>query len=133
MANINITPDKFADIALMFLSDKIINPEIAKGNKNFDDFISENGTRIKAALLKYYLDTSSRQRVQYKRIRGIFDGTDKSRHQIRIVPSGKEKEEEEEEKESGVVSKIKKIMKKVLLKQSLDMEEENILNEFLKM
>jgi len=122
MATLNLTSSEFADIALIWLFDQAMNPDQVK-NERFKDFLDKNSPKLKAPLIKYYLDTDSDKRLMYKRIKGVFEG-DNAIQQIRIGPDG-EIDKVKSEKE-GI---MKKIIKKVLLKQSLSIEDENMLKE----
>lgn len=87
------------------------------------DFISKHSSKIKTPLMKIYLDSNSEDRIRYKRIKGIFDGSSNSIQQIRIGPTEKIKGAEVKQ---GVV---KKILKKVLKKEELLPKEKSLLKE----
>jgi hypothetical protein len=74
--------------------------------------------------MAYYLDSDSQKRLNYKRISGIFKHTDKSIQQIRVGPS-KEITKIKNQKD-GLV---KKVIKKIMKKEDLTLEDEQILNE----
>jgi C4-type Zn-finger protein len=122
MATLNLDTNEFADIAIIWLFDQIMNPEQVQSEKLLN-FIEDNRTKIRTPLMKYYLDSGSEARTRYKRIKGVFDGSDDSIQQIRIGPS--EKLEKENKKESIV----KKIIKKILAKEELTLEDMKILKE----
>lgn len=127
---INVTPEEFQDVVVAFLFDKLLHPEdIVPDNEKFNKLakiMSNKG--MKSRLMSYYLDMDVRNRVQYKRIKNIFDGTTSSTAVINILPDKSRKEDEKEEKE-GI---IKKIIKKLLKKESITIDEENILLEVIK-
>lgn len=123
MATLNLTDKEFADIAMIWLFDQVMNPE-QNDNKRFGEFLEKHSSKIRTPLTKYYLDSDSETRLKYKRIKGVFDGTDNSIQQIRIGPS--KKEIEDEKKKDGIV---KRILKKVFTKEELDLEEKNMLKE----
>lgn len=125
MATLNLTNSEFADIVMIWLFDNSLNPEQIQ-NEKFKEFIDTQGSKIKPALIKYYLDSGSEARFRYKRIKGIFDGSDTSSiHQIRI--SNKEDNtKEEKENNNGIV---KKIIKKLIKKEELDLDEINFIKE----
>jgi hypothetical protein len=130
MASLNLTTKEFSDLALIYLFDQVMNPDQVT-NEHSREFIDAYSARIKTGLMKYYLDSDSSTRVMYKRIKGVFDGSDNNVHQIRIRPD-ESIEDKEEEKEEGKLKKIaKKIIKKILSKEDISLEERNILNEFI--
>lgn len=125
MATLNLTPEEFADIALLFLADKSVNPDkVVTGNENFEKFGEKAMPKIKGNLLKYYLDTDPQRRLEYKRIKGIFSGKKKDIQQIRIGPSDKIKDIKTKKK--GIASKI---LKKLLKQEQLNHEELELLIE----
>jgi len=125
MATLNLTTSEFADIITIFLFDSVMNPEQIN-NERFKEFINYNKSKIQASLIKYYLDSDSEKRLQYKRINGIFKGKDNSIQQIRIGP---DKDIKDIEKKKDSI--IKKVIKKIIKKESLTIEDENILREIV--
>ena len=123
MATLNLTKEEFADIAMIWLFDQVMNPEQID-NKTMKEFISSHSSKIKSPLIKFYLDTDNESRLRYKRIKGIFDGSNESVQQIRIGPSDKIKDIKKGKK--GI---IKKILSKVLKKEELSLEEKTLLKE----
>ena len=97
MATLNLTVNEFANIAIIWLFDHIMNPNQIE-NKNLQEFLLKHSSKIKIPLMKYYLDSSSKDRLRYKMIKGIFDGSDKSIQQIKIGPTEKIKYEEEKQR-----------------------------------
>ena len=124
MATLNLTRSEFADIAMIWLFDQVMNPEQVQNNETMKEFIEDHRSKIKSPLIKYYLDTNTEQRIGYKRIKGIFDGSDKSVQQIRIGPDEKIKEIRK-----GKEGIIRKVLKKVLAREQLTIEDEQILKE----
>lgn len=124
MATLNLTAKEFGDIALIWLFDQVMNPEQVDGN--LKEFIEDHRGKIKTPLTKYYLDSGSEARLRYKRIKGVFDGSDKSIQQIRIGPD--DKIEKVKKNKEGL---IKKVIKKLILKQDLSMEDEMFLKELI--
>jgi hypothetical protein len=93
MATLNLNRSEFENLVLIFLFDHVMNPEQIT-NDLFKDFIDQQGTKIKTQLMKSYLDSTGDEKLRYKRIGKLFDGTDKkSVHQIRV---GQIKEERKE-------------------------------------
>lgn len=125
MATLNLDTNEFADIAIIWLFDQIMNPEQVQSEKLLN-FIEDHRSKIRTPLMKYYLDSGSEARIRYKRIKGVFDGSDDSIQQIRIGPSEKI---EKENKKEGIV---KKIIKKILAKEELTLEDVKILKEMNK-
>ena len=128
MATLNLNTEEFGHIGMIWLFDQVMNPDQIQG-KQLKDFVRKHGSKIKTPLMKYYLDTTSEPRVQYKRIKGVFDGSDQSVQQIRIGPDDKKIEKEKKEKK-GIGNKIKKVLKKVLTREQLTLEDINILKEY---
>ena len=135
MATLNLTPEEFADISLLFLADKAINPDkVVTGNEKFNKFMDQNASQIKSKLLKYYLDADVERRKDYKFIKKVFKAGDtkSSMQQIRIGPTKVIKGMRKEK--SKVKELIKKITKKLLFKkEELEQEERELLVEILKL
>jgi hypothetical protein len=125
MATLNLTTTEFADIGMIWLFDQVMNPEQVK-SKDLKEFIKANGSKLKTPLMKYYLDTGSEPRVKYKRIKGVFDGSDKSIQQIRIGP---DEQIDKVKKEKGIV---KKILKKIIAKEQLNLKDTIIIKSYLR-
>jgi len=125
MATLNLTSTEFADIAMIWLLDQVMNPEQVQEGK-FKDFLEKHSSKIKTPLIKYYLDTRGEPRVMYKRIKGVFDGSDKSIQQIRIGPDEEIKKLDKAKK--GIVSKL---IKKIIAKEQLTIEDEQMLKEII--
>lgn len=118
MTTLNLTDKQFADIAMIWLFDQIMNPE-QTDNEDLKEFLEKHSSKLKTPLMKYYLDSDKQMRERYKRIKGVFDGSDTTNvHQIRISHS--EKTLEKEKKKDGIV---KKILKKVFMKESIDRKD----------
>lgn len=129
MATLNLNTDEFADIGMIWLFDQVMNPDQIQSEK-LKDFIRKHGSKIKTPLMKYYLDTTSEPRVQYKRIKGVFDGSDQSVQQIRIGPKDRI---EKLNTKAGFSKNVKKVLKKVLTKkEQLTVDDKNIINEYIK-
>ena len=133
MATVNLTPKQFGDLVVSFLLDKILHPEeVVPGDEDFDKFIeSIKGKGAKSALTQHYVQMDSQSRLNYKRIKDIFDGTDNTIQNIKVMPEKKLPKKSKKEKE-GFLKKVGKEVLKKLLGQgplSLDKEEWEILNE----
>lgn len=128
MATLNLNTEQFADVGMIWLFDQVMNPDQIQSEK-LKDFINKHGSKIKTPLMKYYLDTTSEPRVQYKRIKGVFDGSDQSVQQIRIGPDDRI---EKLNTKAGFSKKIKKVLKKIITKKEhLTLDDRNILKEGL--
>lgn len=125
MAILNLTKDEFADIAIIWLFDQVINPNQIN-NERFKEFLFKEKTKMKSDLLAYYFDSPPMMKAKYKRIKGIFDGSNDSVQQIRIVPS------EETEKEKSKEGIVKKALKKILHKEEIELKDLKIINEWIK-
>ena len=91
MATINLTPKQFGDLTVSFLLDKILHPdEVVSGDEEFDKFIDSIKSKgAKTALTQYYVQMDSQSRLNYKRIKDVFDGSDNSIQQIKVMPERK--------------------------------------------
>ncbi len=123
MATLNLTAKEFSDIGMIWLFDQIMNPEQIQ-NDNLKEFVDQHRSKIRTPLTKYYLDSGGEARLQYKRIKGVFSGKDKAVQQIRIGPDEKIKQIK---KGKGEI--VKRIIKKLITKEHLTLEDEQILKE----
>lgn len=124
MAKVNVTPNEFADLVVIFLFDKFLHPnEIVSDNKLFNELIDNmRGKGMKPLLMNYYMDLDANMRVKYKRIKDVLDGTSSESSVINILP-----EKVGREREKKKVGSIRKIVKKLMKKEEISMEEENLL------
>lgn len=125
MAILNLTSSSFADIALIWLFDQVMNQDQVT-NEDFKKFLEKNGNKLRTPLIKYYLDTSPTNRMYYKRIKDSFDGSNKV-NQIRIGPIEKIEKEVESEKDGILKKVIKKAIKATLgkgKKESMSLQDE---------
>ena len=130
MATLTLTPEEFADIALLFLADKAVNPEkVVPGNEPFHEFMKRNAPLVKGKLLKYYLDADPLRRRDYKFIKKVFADPKAGLQTIRIGEKGVVKMVRKEK--SKAKSLIKKLIKKVLKKEELEQDEILLLENFL--
>jgi len=138
MAVLNLTPDEFADIALLFLADKAVNPEkVSTGNEQFNEFMKRNSQQIKGKLVKYYLDVDPEQRRNYKLIKKAFNNAENAGRLsvIKIGPEKIVKGVRTEKKKAK--SLIKTLVKKLLLKKKknedfdINKEELELILEFV--
>lgn len=133
MATINLTPKQFGDFTVSFLLDKILHPdEVVPGDEDFDKFIDSIKSKgAKSALTQYYVQMDSQSRLNYKRVKDVFDGSDNSIQQIKVMPEKKIPKKGKKEKE-GFLKKVGKAVLKKLIGQgplSLSSEEWKLLNE----
>jgi hypothetical protein len=125
MATLNLPVKEFTDVVMIFLLDQVMNPELIQ-NEDFKSFIERHSSKLKAPLMKYYLDTDGESRVNYKRIKGVFDGSDQNIQQIRIFP-----DEKPEEPKKSKKSIVKKIIKKLITKEEISNKEKQMLREII--
>ena len=126
MATLNIDTKEFADLVMIWLFDQVVNPEQVT-NENLLKFMEKHGSRLKSSLMKYYFDTDPEMRMKYRRISGVFNSSDKGVQQIRISP---DLESKEKDKEEGKLKKlVKAVIKKVLTKEELTLEDIELLME----
>ena len=131
MAVLNLTPEEFGDIALLFLADKAVNPEkVISGDNKFNDFMKKEGHIFKGKLLKYYLEAPPERRREYKFIKKVFTGGDKApMATIRIGPS---KVIKGMRQEKSIVKKlIKKLTSKLFKKEDIEHKDIELLVEFI--
>ncbi len=126
----------------MFLYDKILHPkEVVPENERFNNFTKDiSGKGIKAPLTQYYMKSGSEARLNYRRIKDIFDGTTDSIQQIRIGPEKEVKGKEDAKKDKeGIGKKLAKFGKRVLKKliaqgpESLSADERLLLVEWMEL
>lgn len=134
MATINLTPKQFGDLTVSFLLDKILHPdEVVPGDEEFDKFIdSIKGKGAKSALTQHYIKMDAASRLNYKRIKDIFDGTSESVQNIKVMPEKKIPGKEKGKKKEGFLKRVGKAVLKKLIGQgplALSSEEWKILNE----
>jgi len=133
MSTINLTPKQFGDLTVSFLLDKILHPEeVVPDDEDFNKFIdSIKGKGAKTALTQHYVNMDSASRLNYKRIKDIFDGSSNDTQTIKVMPAKKIPKKDKKEKE-GFLKKVGKEVLKKLLGQgplSLSSEEWKVLNE----
>lgn len=84
--NIKLTPKEFGDFVCAFLFECMRNEEIITlQNTEFSailELLKEKGFRT--ALNKYYLNMSPKDRAKFKRVVGVFDGTE-TRSNIEVL------------------------------------------------
>ena len=122
MSVLNLNTKEFADIAMIWLFDHIMNPEQIT-NENFMKFVVDHRSKIRTPLMTYYLDSDPDMRRQYKRIKGVFDGEDNSIQQIRIGPS--EKLDKENEKEGKLKKLVRSVIKAALKKEKIKLTNDD--------
>ena len=70
---INVTTDELVSIFLIYLLDKINNPdELYPKNEEFEKIMGRM-EKLKSHLTKFYLDSEISNRIYYKRIRDAFE------------------------------------------------------------
>ena len=126
MGKIIVDQDEFANVIVSYIFDKMLHPDdVSAGNEEFTKLISKiSQMGGKPLFMKYYLNLDASERLQYKRIKDSLapDATVASTitmKPVKFVPQGKLK------------SIAKKVIKKLLLKQSLDVEEIEMITEKL--
>jgi hypothetical protein len=127
MATVNVTASEFADVAMIWLFDQVMNPEQVQ-NENLKEFIKDHKGKLKSPLMAYYFSTDQSSRFDYRRIGSIFEGKSSSVQQIRIYPDDSQKENKKK-KEGKIKTAVKRAIKKVLAKEELTLEDINMLKE----
>jgi hypothetical protein len=130
MAKINVKPEEFPDIVVSFLLDKLLHPkEVVPENEEFNDVAKKMKDKaLNTTLMQYYLGMDARKRNDYKRIKDVFDGTSQDMMVINISPFESKKKREKAKKKEGI---IKKVINKLIKKESLDSKELSLLLEEL--
>lgn len=95
---INITPEEFADLVVVFLFDKIVrNDEVIPEYEAFNEIVENLEKKgAKSPLMQYYLSLDAEERRNYKRINGAFTNGSQSNYTINIAME-KEKRNEDEQ------------------------------------
>jgi hypothetical protein len=123
---INVTANEYPNIVVAYLFDKLLNPEVSKGNKDFDLLVEDMRIRGMLPLVRtYYLQMDAKYRVKYKLVKDVFlpDTPENDLSTINIYGSP------ENIKKVGL---LKKILKKVLgMKEQFTPEELEMLTEAL--
>jgi hypothetical protein len=133
MAVLNLTPDEFADIALLFLADKAVNPEkVSEGNEQFNTFMKRTSHCIKNPLVKYYLDVDPEQRKNYKLIKKIFQRS-KNAGQLSVIRIGPDKVIKGVRTEKKKAKSLLKTIVKKLIGRKKKNEDLNINQEEMKL
>jgi len=129
MPKVNVTASEFPNIVVAFLLDKLMNPDkVIPGNEKFDEYMNKMKLKgMKSVSTMYYLDMNSLYRVYYKRIKGVFDGDSNQQMIIQIYPNKETKDEVEKNQ-----SLVKRVIKKLLKKESITKGEYNLLVEEFK-
>jgi len=133
MTQLHFTPEDFATFVLIFLMDKVINPEkLVVKNERFNEFIEKNSSRLKPILMKYYLDSDAVERVNYKRLKDVLEVSKdekKNKEKSHTIKITSEKSKKEREEEKGF---LKRLIAKIIGNESLDVEDKNLILEYLK-
>ncbi len=120
---INVTPEEFTSIMMIYFLDKLNNLEELRPHTEEFEKIWSKMDKLKAVLTQFYLNTDINNRIYYKRLRDVFEEKNFSQSYIINIVSGDLNENEilNEEKETDVVNKeeiefykIKEIIKKVI-------------------
>lgn len=121
MAKISVTVNKYPNIIVAYLFDKILHPEkISAGNEEFNEVITLMKAKGFMPILRdYYLSMDPTNRYEYKMLKKTFEGKGSSRIEI---------EPEEKGKEPGL---IRKVIKKIVGSTEFTEDEKNILLEEL--
>ena len=116
---INITPEEFARIVMIYLLDKVNNPdEIYPEGEDFDKIV-EDLQKVKSSLTRFYLDADIDSKIYYKRLRGLMK-KDNTTERFTIQVQRKEQTNESENinnaQQDNEINKyqIKDIVKRVI-------------------
>ena len=116
---INITPEEFARIVMIYLLDKVNNPdEVYPEGEDFDKIV-EDLQKVKSSLTRFYLDADIDSKIYYKRLRGLMK-KDNTTERFTIQVQRKEQTNESENinnaQQDNEINKyqIKDIVKRVI-------------------
>lgn len=70
---INITPEEFASIIMIYLLDRINNEEELIPDEEEFNKLMNNLERVKSYLVKFYLNSDVNNRIYYKRLRSVLE------------------------------------------------------------
>jgi hypothetical protein len=126
MAKLNLTPSEFADFVAAFIFDKMVNPdEIIIENEDFTKLINRiSSLGSKPHFMKYYLDMTADERLNYKRFKSTIEPGATSKSVIDVKP-----EQAKVKTGSGLTSFAKKAIKTLLLQSNKSEEEIDMLLE----
>ena len=98
MGKINVNPDQFFDIIMIYLYDIIVHKDdFLTKDKNIIKFLEVFKKRgMKTQLMDYYLNCNSDRRIDYKRIKNVFFKENAGETNIRVDQKKNLKEEVEE-------------------------------------
>ena len=107
---VNVHPNDFADLVLIFLFDKMVNRDsVLPKNERFNELMNKLSSKgVKAELLPYYMDSPVNLRTKYKMLKDTFIKPQSSTNTINIL-GGKEEDFDKEKK-----SKLKGVVRKVM-------------------
>lgn len=122
MAKISVTSDKFPNVIVAYLFDKMFHPDkISAGNEEFNEVMDLMKAKGFMPILRdYYLTMDPINRYEYKMIKRTFEGKGGT-SRIEIEP-------EKKEKGPGL---IKRIVKKIVGSTEFTNDEKNLLLEEL--
>lgn len=125
MAKINVDADEFPNIVVAFLLYKLLHPDdVCSFNEEFNEYAEKLKLKgMKPLSLNYYLNMDSKYRIMYKRIKDTFDKDEHNKNAIIYIYPSKEAKKREEE---GL---LKKAIRKLMKKESITKEEEQIIKE----
>lgn len=129
MANLNLTKSEFADLVVAFIFDSIVNSdEVVVENQKYHELIDNIARRgAKPLFTKYYLDMSADDRLNYKKLKRTLETGGTTKSVIQVKPS----DIKDLPKKGGLAQLAKKVVKKLLLQQTVTEEEVNLLLEFM--
>lgn len=75
MSTINIHPDEFGDIIIIYLLDMIRNDDMLPDNERFKELIDiMDGRGLKQIVYKSFLEMDTTTRIKYRRIKSSISG-----------------------------------------------------------
>jgi hypothetical protein len=128
---INVTPEEFADIVVLFLLDQMIKNPLDGRNEAFDALLGNlKGKGVRPILTKYFLATPRSTKVLYKYIRGVFEEGDTSTQVIQIKNRASVAAKDDEPEDDGLIKKaIRKAVN--LLRPGTPIKNEEKFEEFV--
>jgi hypothetical protein len=88
MAKINLSVSEFENIVITFLLYKMLNTDfIETTNEDFNDMVEIMEKKgLQPLFLRYYLNMDPQLRVEFKRIKNVFEGKKGVRADIFVYP-----------------------------------------------
>lgn len=126
MSQIRVTPEEFADLAIVFLMENLKSDDPIVDNERWNSLVELMEDRgVKPAVMKSYLKMDADTRVKYKRIKNVFDGGESAKINIAGSKEGKP-DSIATDINKKFIKKVFKKIKEVRYRTSMPMTEERV-------